>query len=113
MIEGEETMRYKKKSSRRPPKKAKHKHVYENCVFCFDTMKRFDRARGMIWGPALSVGTYCPICGKIGDVFDRQWYDGAAYQYPPAWNDRAQQEFDPATRTLPFFHLNSVWQKAV
>lgn len=90
---------YRKKSKARPPKKANHKHVWADCVFEFE-----DELLGKI-----SIGTYCPICGKIGNPMSRRWRQKTCYE----WTDAARKEFDPETRTLPLCHAKNYFSKFV
>ena len=44
----DEYVKYKKKSSATPPKKSKHKHHYEDCLF--DTpSSRYDKVHGIVY----------------------------------------------------------------
>ena len=43
----DETMPYKKKSKRRAPAKAKHKHDFQPCIFEYEGIQ-FDSAHGVI-----------------------------------------------------------------
>ena len=63
----EDVVNYKHKKKKPRTPKSKHKHNYTNCVFEHTYMKS--------WGlsPKLSIGTYCPICGKIGIWEDASW----------------------------------------
>ena len=105
--------RYKKKSQKTGRKRADHKHVYENCVFGWPKL-HYEAERGLLYGPDIeySVGTYCPVCGKIGDSKDISWTDVSRRDrrgfcgYSREWSDAALREFDEATRTLPFFFLS-------
>ena len=108
----EEIPRYKKKAKKTPPKKLDHKHVFEECVFESATC-RLDRAHGFQYDkPQWSIGTYCPICGKIGTTRKKEgWMKKTANDFGlfsashDDWNDKALREFNPKTRTLPFFAL--------
>lgn len=108
----EETMRYKKKSQKTPPAKAKHKHEYVNCVFGFDRQK-FSKERGFYPVSDMNIGTYCPICGKIGTARDssQQWMEETRRLFAPEWNEAAKREFDPTTRTLPYFWLDDTFSQ--
>lgn len=96
LIESQDTMTpYKKKSSRRPPKKSDHKHRFSPCVFEYDGI-RFDRTRGFIPSPTASLGSVCSVCGKI------------SHTYPEGYS---KKEFDFETRTLPTFKLDDYWKQ--
>lgn len=103
------------------PKKSKHKHIYEPCVLESQSMK-FDERHGFINDPQLSIGSYCPVCGKVGShklYDDDRWYEeilrpvGSFLCYGKKPTEEALREFDPETRTLPFFKLTDYWQKEV
>lgn len=104
--------RYKKKSKKTGRKRADHRHVYENCVFGFLSL-HYEAGRGITYGPDIeySVGTYCHVCGKIGDPKDISWTDVSRRDehgfrgYSREWSDAALLEFDEATRSLPYFFL--------
>ena len=59
--------KYKKKSVHKPPKKSKHRHEYVACVFSAPC-KDFSPGKGMVDAIILTDGTYCRICGKVGEV---------------------------------------------
>ena len=109
----EEVPRYKKKSKKKPPTKARHKHEYVNCVFGFNKQK-FTKERGFEPEPDMSIGTYCPICGKVGSTFDDadRWVDHhrrGVMWFGYDWTDAAKQEFNAETRSLPYFWLDDGW----
>lgn len=58
--------KYKKKSASKPPKKSKHKHEYVPCVFNIPT-EDWSPVHGMVDAKTLVEGTYCRICGKVGE----------------------------------------------
>lgn len=103
--------RYRKKSKKRGEPRAKHKHEYKNCVFQYPSI-RFDKAHGMVNDVIKhSVGTYCPVCGKIGNITDTSWLisERGYVGITARWNDAALREFDARTRTLPLFVLDDQW----
>ena len=109
----EEVPKYKKRSSRKTPKKANHKHKYVNCVFGYDGLL-YDKECGFKTIPVKSIGTYCEICGKVGSVGDKKWLKQTTIwygdkDYRSRWNDKANLEFDESTRTLPYFWLDERW----
>ena len=94
------TTPYKKKRRRRKPKKADHVHEWDECVYGLSFAGNFE----------LSIGTYCPICGKIGiPTYYTKWQNhfksesGGVYS---EWTEEAEREFDPNTRTLPYFDID-------
>ena len=103
------------------PKKSKHKHIYEPCVFESQSIK-LDEQHGFINDSRLCVGSYCPLCGKVGSrrlSEDARWYKdtsvikGSFRYFSIEPTEEALREFDPETRTLPFFKLTDYWQKEV
>lgn len=106
----DEVPKYRKKSQKHTPKKAKHKHHYENCVLrCAkwreDQMPGLDRWK-------MSIGKYCPECGKIGSICDTDWRVTLKdrYGYRSVWNDRAISQFNEETRTLPYFVVEDIFK---
>ena len=111
----EDIPKYRKKSQKKPPKKANHKHEWANCVYNTVTCG-YSREKGFYKTTELSVGTYCPICGKIGNIADQKYRENICTIpkfYQMAWTKEAQKEFDPATRTLPFFKIDQFKDKFV
>ena len=116
--------KHKKKSKKKPPKKAKHKHEYVPCVLWRNSLV-LDKAHGFQYTgePSKVIGTYCPICGKIGDHYDWSWMieiEDPAYENHPNikrrfydWNDEAKKQFDEDTRTIPIFKTAEWFQKFV
>lgn len=116
----DEYVKHKKKSSAKPPQKSKHKHRYEDCLFAQPT-SRYDKAHGIVYDNyELVFGSYCPVCGKIGSVNIKKWYDLVKSQYdgPSIFlqcmyseepNEAAKCELDPETRTLPLFTLTEMF----
>ncbi len=103
------------------PKKSKHKHIYEPCVFESQSIK-LDEQHGFINDSRLCVGSYCPLCGKVGSrrlSEDARWYKdtsvikGSFRCFSNEPTEEALRELDPETRTLPFFKLTDYWQKEV
>jgi len=117
----EEWLFHKPTEKKKKPKKANHKHHYEYCVF--ETIKehgRLDPAHGFMPTTELTIGTYCPVCGKIGDLCvygEERWYkqDAASHHYSRMNEPTTEclNELDPQTRTLPFFRIEDFWQKEV
>jgi len=68
---------------------------------------RITKEHGVTWDePDVGVGSYCTICGKLGDVdVDRWWrweqvMPGAGRS---VLTEEAERELNPNTRTLPTF----------
>lgn len=113
----DETVRYKKKAKKKTPKKADHKHEFVTCVYGYNK-RVFSKERGFENVPDLSIRTYCPVCGKVGTSFDyeneRYVLDNTvrkpSYICPDFdWTDEAKREFNPKTRTLPYFWIKDKW----
>ena len=113
-MQDDEIMRYRKKAQKNTPKKSNHKHEYVNCVYGFNGQK-FSRERGFEPVPELSIGTYCPVCGKIGTTYDEgegrwvEWGKRGPLLTSHQWTDEAKREFDESTRTLPYFWVDDNW----
>ena len=116
----EDVPKYRKKSTKKPPKKAKHKHLCEPCVIerPADLYKKEHERSGEI---KPDIYSYCPICGKIGDFRpdkDR-WYttvrrQGVAFSFlETVPTEEGARELNPATRTLPTFRVYEYCPKTV
>ena len=110
--------KYRKKSTAKPPAKSKHKHVYEPCLFEYPAhwyMKSHEHMmyeRGHI-KKSLRFGSYCPICGKTGEIDLKRWWtsvkkhDGIHSYIESIYTEEAERELNPVTRTLPVFSIDS------
>lgn len=58
--------KYKKKSTRKPPKKSKHKHIYKDCLLKSKIAFKYNTGERIV--DRLHLGNYCTICGKIGKL---------------------------------------------
>lgn len=108
----DEFPRYRKKTKRRPPAKSDHKHSYTYCVF----HERIKTPFG--YNEEFRIGTYCPVCGKIGSArfLERDgWLDNVApILVRHEWTDKAKKEFVASTRSIPYFEIfDAVRQKFV
>lgn len=119
MDEFEEIPKYKKKAKKAKKvyhKKADHTHRYDYCVYEYD-IPVYNEVHGMITKRKFAIGTYCPICGKIGARFVRddkysKHTDKCAGHFHfvgHEWNDKALKEFNPETRTLPYAFLEDMF----
>jgi len=107
--------KYRKKSKKKGDPRSKHKHEYVECVYGGHPMT-LDEARGFVRGEKVeyTIGTYCPACGKIGSLHAKGWTvdesatvdNGRFHFLKTEWSKEALRQFDPKTRTLPFFMLN-------
>lgn len=113
----DEELLYKPNKKKKKPKKANHKHVYENCVYNVTINGiELDPAHGFIDKTYLSIGTYCPICGKIGVICDNKnlkYYERNSNMFHGTTTDEGEKELSSETRTLPFFFVDDWWQKEV
>lgn len=109
-----DNLKYRKKSRRKSPKKANHKHEFQPCVFEYEGVE-FNSIHGIIPTSEhqFSMGGYCRICGKIGDT-SHQWTrlvnvkpDSCAVRVEDT--EEAKRELNPETRTLPTFFLERRW----
>lgn len=111
----QEIPKYRKKSQKKPPKKANHKHEWANCVYETTTIA-YSREKGFYKTTELNIGTYCPMCGKIGVVDDCNFkVNTSPYSkfLTYEWSEAAQKEFNPTTRTMPFFKIDQFKDKFV
>lgn len=95
MYEDEE-VKYRKKSQHRPPKKSKHKHDYQPCLFRAP-IDDFDIAIGRHSVHKIFRGTYCSECGKVGE-----WN---IYDYLTG-----KRITEKEVLTLPLFDVNDVFK---
>ena len=61
-------LKQKESNVSKSKKKSKHKHYYEECLI------QYNMKIGLINKPSIlitSLGSYCTICGKIGDRFTK------------------------------------------
>ena len=88
----------KREESGKTPKKAKHKHIYADCLY--DIMDNtYDRQRGFVKEPKQVSGTYCTICGKVGDI-----------QYLRLGGEQDKRPKDELNN-LPVFKLDDIWKQ--
>lgn len=117
-------MPYKKKSVKKRRKKSNHAHEYEPCVFEYDGF-HMDKYRGMCKAICTCIGTYCRVCGKIGDIHStlfvntkpilRFYNDNGeiVFTYRDEYTKEAKRELCPETRTFPTFHIDLYKDKYV
>ena len=93
------TTPYKKKKRKKRVKKADHPHQWDDCVYGLAFAGNFE----------LSIGTYFPICGKVGvPTFYTKWKQNTSENpklIRSEWKPEALREFDEKTRTLPYFNI--------
>lgn len=112
--------KYRKKSQKKPPKKADHKHLCEPCIVVrpVDWYKKEHERSGEMLPDFYG---YCPICGKIMAFRpDRdRWYtkvernNGSFSYLETVPTEEGARELDPATRTLPTFEADDCFVKNV
>lgn len=110
----DEQMPYRKRAKPKSIKKSDHKHDFQPCVFEY-SIEKFDKHRGMLPSTEESIGSYCTICGKIGDKYFPWVFEfvplhqgGHIGRYERT--EEAKRELNPATRTFPTFHLNEYFR---
>ncbi len=111
----EDVPKYRKKSQKKTPKKSNHKHEWENCVYETDSVG-YSKEKGFYKTAELTIGKYCPICGKIGVIGDQDYRINTSQNprfFHMEWSEKALKEFNPVTRTLPFFRINQFKDKFV
>lgn len=114
IVYDDEVMPYKKKAKHMRPKKSKHKHEYCPCVFEYNGTQ-LDKAHGFVPKPSTCFGSYCRICGKIGEADHKRWMRwvpiGNGVAGRSEYTDEAKDELNPATRTLPTFYIEDIWSQ--
>lgn len=63
-VDGETDAKSKKRAKNKTPKKANHKHEYQNIVIEYTYDKNYP-VRRLAGKPAFALESYCPICGKL------------------------------------------------
>lgn len=91
----DDVVKYRKKSQHRPPKKSKHKHDYQPCLFRAP-IDDFDIALGRYPVRKIFRGTYCTECGKVGEW---NFYDYLI----------GKEITEEEVLTLPLFDVNDVF----
>ena len=111
--------KYRKKSTKKPPVKAKHKHVYEPCLFEIPHewyCKPHERKSNATF---LVFRSYCPICGKTSGCDRERWFtrvkrfNGVIHYLESVHTEEAERELNPVTRTLPVFKVADQFAKFV
>jgi hypothetical protein len=108
-------MPYRKKSKGKHIKKSNHKHRFEPCVFEYES-KRFDRHKGYVPSTEVSLGSYCPICGKVSLSLSGEpgrWVSSTRHSafWRNEYTEEAKRELNKETRTLPTFHLDDYFSQ--
>lgn len=80
-VDGESNVKHSKSKKKSRPKKADHKHVFENCVLREEVKVPQQNAVGYEIHEYYRLGGVCKVCGRIGG-FDRNkdeygWFDSA------------------------------------
>lgn len=63
-VDGEADVACKKKKRKSPPKKADHKHDYQNIIIEYAYPKNYPISR-LAGKPAKALESYCTVCGKL------------------------------------------------
>lgn len=110
--------KYRKKSTAKPPAKAKHKHVYEPCII-EAPLEWYAHPHERSGKTRLTFRTYCPDCGKIGPNEHGRWlttvkkHNGLTSYLESVYTEEAERELNPITRTLPVFRADTPWPKSI
>ena len=110
--------KYRKKSQAKPPKKSKHKHIYEPCLLEIP-LEWYSHPHERSGKTFLRFRSYCPTCGKIGDVDHERWWthvekhNGMFAYLETVHTKEAERELNPLTRTLPVFKTEDYFAKFV
>ena len=112
--------KYKKKSQKKPPKKANHKHQFKTCIIeiPLDWHKKPHERNGEM---TPHLYEYCFICGKVGRYepdYEKFWtrekrFNGVFNYYETVPTEEGTIELNPATRTLPTFRVDDIFPKFV
>lgn len=73
-----ETPKYRKKKAKKTPKKADHKHQYQNVIIEYTYPRNYPVSR-LAGKPAYALESYCKICGKLSSPV---WDEEAARLFP-------------------------------
>ena len=107
-------LKQKESNISKSKKKSKHKHYYEECLI------QYNMKIGLINKPSIlitSLGSYCTICGKIGDRFkkdksivkDYEHTDdapvGKCYQIMTS-----EELYEKYHNKLPVFFVENYWK---
>ena len=110
--------KYRKKSQAKPPKKSKHKHVYEPCLLEVP-LEWYAKPHERTGKTLLKFKSYCPVCGKIGDMDRERWWthvenhNGMFSYLETVYTEEAERELNPITRTLHVFKVGDYFAKFV
>lgn len=64
---GEVEAKYKKKTSKRTPKKANHKHLYQNVIIEYRYPRNYP-VQNLAGKPTQALESYCTVCGKLSSA---------------------------------------------
>lgn len=73
-----ETPKYRKKKAKKTPKKADHKHQYQNVIIEYTYPRNYPVSR-LAGKPAYALESYCKVCGKLSSPV---WDEEAARLFP-------------------------------
>lgn len=106
-----EIMPYKKKATKKPPKKSDHKHIFEPCVLEYNG-ERLDRGRGFVPERKTKMDSYCVVCGKRGVPDYKRWWNEVRGGCWVRFEESEEQlrELNPETRTLPTFWVDDYYK---
>lgn len=109
-----EVPKYRKKSAKKPPKKANHKHTYERVIFRYLNPQCFFYPEyGFVGDYSYSAGSRCTVCGRLehgfpgdGGVCVSQTVRMPRFNEP----DRKRNILKPEYVSLPIVEVEDYWK---
>lgn len=113
-----EVLFHKVQHRKKTPKKSNHRHTYKDCVCSIPAIKYIPEKGYVKTDRRLVFWSYCPKCGKLRwfpstNKWQKRVYDEQFPAFRFEWTEAAKREFNPETRTLPYFEIDDEWQKYV
>lgn len=113
-----EVLFHKVKHIKKSPKKSNHRHTYKDCVCSIPAIKYIPEKGFTKTNRRLVFWSYCPKCGKLRwfsstNKWQKRVYDEHFFAFRFEWTEDAKREFNPETRTLPYFEIDDEWQQYV
>lgn len=105
--------RWRKKSKKKPPKKADHKHTYHNVILHgINQSAGFDKSRGFFAAKEYIAGHRCDICGRLEYGFiDGLCGPVSSYvDYPTPTGKRRVNILNPEFAEMPIVEIGNVWE---
>lgn len=116
-----EVPRHRKKSAKKPPKKADHKHTYERVILRYtDPSAHFYLERGFVADYTYAAGCRCTICGRLGRGFPAEEGSGAVRTNEAVFSRiniplfgesvRKRNVLKPEYANLPLVEVEDYWK---